>query len=255
MRRIRIIPLLLVQRRGLVKSVRFKNHQYVGDPINVMRIFNEKEVDELIILDISATPENRGPDIPRIREFAGEAFMPFAYGGGIKSVEEIGQILANGAEKVVLNTTVLDSPDCITEAAKRFGSQCIVVAIDVKRSILGKGVVFRDAGRKKLNLRPAKFAKRVEELGAGEIILTCIERDGTFRGFDLPMIEEVSGAVRIPIVACGGAGKLEDFRQAVESGASAVAAGSFFVFQGRHRAVLISYSTQAELKQAVFSKV
>lgn len=251
----RVIPSLLIQKGGLVKSVRFRDHKYVGDPINAVRIFNEKEVDEIVLLDISASAEKRPPNIRQIREIAGEAFMPLAYGGGITRLEEIRELIAAGVEKTVLNTGAHNNPRLIEEAARSVGSQSIVVSIDAKRTIWGKYKVYIRNGSKNTGLDPAAFAGQMEQAGAGEILLNSIERDGTFQGYDTELIRMVSSAVSIPVVAIGGAGRVEDFAPAVKHGASAVSAGSLFVFQQPHRAVLISYPSQLELKQKLYSMI
>lgn len=256
MRRIRVIPVLLIQNGGLVKSIKFKNHKYVGDPINAVKIFNEKEVDEIVILDISATKENRKPNINQIGEIASEAFMPLSYGGGIKTIEEVKEILYQGAEKVILNSSALDNLELITQIADQFGSQSVVVSMDVKRDWFGKFKVFRNNGQKKTHFEPIQYAKLVEKAGAGEIMLTSIDRDGTFGGYDIELIKQVSNAVNIPVIACGGASEIVDFTTAIlKGGASAVAAGSMFVFQRPHRAVLISYPSQKEFKEHIFTKL
>lgn len=256
MRRIRVIPILLIQKEGLVKSIKFKDYKYVGDPINAVKIFNEKEVDELVLLDISATKEKRKPDIKRIADIASEAFMPVAYGGGITNIDEVKELFYNGIEKVIINKSAHSNPSLITEIAKDFGNQSIVVSIDVKQNFFGKCKVYTDNGKTNTGKDPQIFAGEVEKLGAGEIILNSIERDGTYSGYDLNLLKYVAGAINIPVVAAGGAASLQDFNQAViEGGASAVAAGSMFVFQRPHRAVLISYPTQAELKTELFSKL
>ncbi|MFT3679147.1 MAG: AglZ/HisF2 family acetamidino modification protein [Ferruginibacter sp.] len=252
MARIRVIPVLLIQKGGLVKSVRFSNHKYVGDPINAVKIFNEKEVDEIVILDISATAEKRGPDIARIKEIAGEAFMPLAYGGGVTKVDEIVSLINAGVEKVILNTSAFKNPLLITEGARKAGSQSIVVSIDVKRNLWGKYKVYVQNGSINTGLDPVSFAKQLTAAGAGEIILNSIERDGTFEGYDLQLVEMVSAAVNVPVVTIGGAATVADFKPAVQKGASAVAAGSMFVFRGPHRAVLINYPAQQELKEKLF---
>ena len=252
MRRVRVIPVLLIQNGGLVKSIKFRNHKYVGDPINAVKIFNDKEVDEIIILDISATPNKRVPDINHISEIAGEAFMPFAYGGGITSVDQVTEILYQGAEKVVLNTSALENPSLIESVANRYGAQSVVVSIDVKNTLIGGQRVFRNGGSKKTSWHIEAFAKHVESLGAGEIMLTSIDQDGTFDGFDTKMINKVSSAVKVPVIACGGASSLVDLRAGIDAGASAVAAGSFFIYQMPHRAVLISYPSQSDLKTDIF---
>jgi cyclase len=249
MKRIRVIPALLIQKGGLVKSVRFKDHKYVGDPINAVRIFNEKGVDEIVILDISATAEKRAPDIRRIREIAGEAFMPLGYGGGITKLDEIRELIAAGVEKVVLNTSAFLHPRLVEEGAKYIGSQSIVVSIDVKKNLWGKYKVFVRNGSQNTQADPGEYAQRMEAAGAGEILLNSIDRDGTFEGYDTGLIDQVSRRVNIPVVAIGGASGVADLASAIQSGASAVAAGSLFVFQRPHRAVLISYPAETELKQ------
>jgi cyclase len=249
MKRIRVIPALLIQKGGLVKSVRFRDHKYVGDPINAVRIFNEKGVDEIVILDISATAEKRTPDIRRIGEIAGEAFMPLGYGGGITKLDEIRELIAAGVEKVVLNTSAFLNPRLVEEGAKYIGSQSIVVSIDVKKNLWGKYKVFVKNGSQNTQADPAEYAQRMEAAGAGEILLNSIDRDGTFEGYDTGLIDQVSRRLNIPVVAIGGASGVADLASAIQSGASAVAAGSLFVFQRPHRAVLISYPAETELKQ------
>ena len=253
MKRIRIIPVLLIKNGGLVKSIQFKNHKYVGDPINAVKIFNEKEVDELALLDISATAEQRPPDFSKIAEIAGEAFMPLSYGGGITTLEQVKQILLSGVEKVVLNKSAVTKPELITEIANSFGSQSVVASLDVKKNFLGRYKVYTDNGSNNTSLNPVDFAKQCESKGAGEILLNSIERDGTYKGYDLELLKALSTSVNIPVVACGGAGTIEDFRMAVLEGkASAVSAGSMFVFQRPHNAVLISYPKQTDLKEKLY---
>jgi imidazole glycerol-phosphate synthase subunit HisF len=252
MKRIRVIPVLLIHNRGLVKSLKFKDYKYVGDPINAVRIFNEKEVDELAILDIDASRENRVPDISRIEEIVSEAFMPIAYGGGITAVDQVKRILSVGVEKVILNRSAVKNPALITEIARQFGSQSVVVSIDYKKNFFGKPGVYTENGKTNTGLDPLVFAKQMEEAGAGEILLNSMERDGSFSGYDLDMIEKISGSINIPMIAVGGASSLSDFKQAVQHGASAVSAGSMFVFQRPHRAVLISYPSQQELENQVY---
>jgi cyclase len=255
MKRIRVIPALLIQKKGLVKSIQFKDHKYVGDPINAVKIFNEKEVDEIVVLDISATDEKRPPDINQIREIASEAFMPLGYGGGITTLEEIKTLISAGVEKVILNTAAFYHPELITEAAKYAGSQSIVVSIDVKKNFFGKYKLHINNGTKNAGIDPVEYAKKMEGAGAGELLLNSIEKDGTFDGYDISLIELISSAVNIPVVAIGGAASVNDFALAVQHGASAVSAGSMFVFQRPHRAVLISYPSQKELKEKLFEQV
>lgn len=232
-----------------MKSIRFKDYRYVGDPINAVKIFNEKEVDELVLLDISATSEKRSPNFGFIKEIASEAFMPLAYGGGITTLEEIKTLISQGVEKVILNTSALKNPKLIKDAVRYVGSQSIVVSIDVKKNFWGNYQVYIENGRSNTCVDPVVYSKKLEDLGVGEILLTSIDRDGTFAGYDLNLIKTVSSSVNIPVISCGGAGMTEDFTKAKEAGASAACAGSMFVFQLPHRAVLISYPTQKELKE------
>lgn len=256
LKRIRVIPVLLIHRNGLVKSEKFKNYRYLGDPINAVKIFNDKEVDELAIIDISATREKSGPNIKMISEIAGEAFMPLSYGGGITTVEEVKKILFSGIEKVIINKSAIVNPSLITRIAERFGSQSVVVSIDVKKNLLGKYKVYSDNGSREVHPDPVAFARECAKLGAGEILLNSINRDGTYKGYDLEILEEISSSVEIPVIACGGASDMDDLRKAVSEGhASAVAAGSMFVFQRPHNAVLISYPSQLELKENLYKKI
>ena len=251
MMRPRIIPCLLLRGRGLVTTRRFKDARYVGDPVNTVRIFNEKEVDELMVLDITATPESREPSYGFIEELASECFMPVSYGGGVRSLEQVERLFKLGVEKVVINTAAIEHPKLVSQAAEQFGSQSIVVAIDVKKSWLGKYRVLSHGGSRSTPLDPVSYAREVEFLGAGEIVLTSVDRDGTMAGFDLDVTRDVSAAVSVPVVACGGAGSYDDFAGAVSAGASAAAAGSLFAYQGNNRSVLINYPTQEELRRAL----
>lgn len=255
MKRIRVIPVLLLHNDGLVKSVRFKQYQYVGDPINAVRIFNDKEVDELAVIDITATQQKRSPDIARIREIASEAFMPLAYGGGVKTADQVVELISNGVEKVVLNHTAFHQPEVITEAARRVGAQSVVVSMDVRKDWLGRERVFTLNNTENTGLDPVQYAKRAENLGAGEIVLNAVDRDGTYKGYDTDLVARVSKAVNIPVIALGGASSMEDFLAAAKAGASALAAGSMFVFRRPHQAVLISYPAQQELKQQLYQPI
>ncbi len=248
MLRTRVIPSLLVHKEGLVKTVKFRDPTYLGDPINTVKIFNEKEVDELLILDIDATPRQHSPNYSFIEQIAGECFMPLSYGGGITGIEEIKTILRIGVEKVVLNSVVIADPLLLKSAVDQTGSQSIVVSIDVKKSFTGKYRVYSHGGRVKTKWEPVSYAVRLQELGAGEILLNSIDRDGTMKGYDIELVSKISNAIDIPLIACGGAGNLADFSEAVyKGGASAVSAGSLFVFHGKHRAVLINFPTQEAL--------
>lgn len=255
MRRIRVIPTLLSKDGGLVKTIQFKNAKYVGDPINAIKIFNDKEVDELIFLDISATVNNNKPSLKIISEIASECFMPICYGGGISSTDDIKEILNAGVEKVAINTSAIENPSLINDAARLFGSQSIVVSMDVKKNWIGKQHLYKSGGGKNSKLDPVKFAAEIEDRGAGEIFLNSIDRDGTYLGYDLDLIKRVSEAVNIPVIACGGAAKVDDFVDAVKNGASAVAAGSMFVFHGKHQAVLINFPSNEELKSELYSLI
>jgi cyclase len=247
----RVIPCLLLKGGGLVKTTKFKNPVYLGDPRNVVKIFNEKEVDELILLDINATPDNKPIQFQTIYEIVSEAFMPVAYGGGIRSLEHARRMLALGVEKIVLNSYAFENPAFVTQAAASFGSSSVVVSIDAKRNLFGKYEVFVNGGRKNTHLDPVQHAMHMQERGAGEILINSIDRDGAMQGYDLNLIRAVSAAVSIPVIACGGAGAVDHFAEAVNCGATAVAAGSLFVFQGKHRAVLISYPQRALLEKVL----
>lgn len=249
MLRVRVIPTLLLRNSGLVKGTKFKQHKYVGDPINAVKIFNEKEVDELVFLDISASENKKGPNLTLVEDIASEAFIPFAYGGGISHMTEIDKLFRLGVEKVVLNSSAFRNPELITEAAKAYGSQSIVVSIDVRKSLFGKYEVFIDSAKTNTKLNPVDFARKVQALGAGEIILCAIDREGTGKGYDCQLLKQVVDAVNIPVVASGGAGVLEHFVEAVDkSGVAAVSAGDMFTFHGKHKAVLITYPKYEELK-------
>lgn len=248
MNKTRVIPVLLLRGKGLVKTVKFKAPKYIGDPINSVRIFNEKEVDELVFLDITATPEGRGPDFDLLADIAGEAFMPMAYGGGITTLEQVQRIFALGFEKVVIDTAAYTAPQLIRDAVAIYGSQSIVGCVDVRRTLLGRYELSSHAGKTRQPLGLKEHVVELERLGVGEVIVNAVDRDGTQSGYDLKLIGEVSSAVSVPVVACGGASGIDDFVAAVlEGGASAVAAGSLFVFVGPHRAVLINYPARTEL--------
>ena len=255
MKRIRVIPSLLIQDGGLVKSIKFKNHIYLGDPINSVKIFNEKEVDEIVILDISATLKNRPPHMEMIRELTSEAFMPLGYGGGITKLEEIKELILAGVEKVILNTQAFENPQLVSDAAKYVGSQSVVVSIDVKKNVWGKYKVYVRNGTVNTGIDPVQYSKAMEAAGAGELLLNSIDRDGTYSGYDNELISLVSSSVNIPLVTIGGASSVQDFVIAVKAGASAVSAGSLFVLQRPHRAVLISYPSPKELKEKLFSQI
>ncbi len=247
MYRPRIIPCLLLKNLGLVKTVKFKNPRYVGDPLNAIRIFNKKKADELIFLDITATRENRIIDIELIKKIGEECMMPFAVGGGIKTMNEIESIFRAGAEKVIINSYAVLDPNILKEASLHFGRQSIIAAIDVKKKIFGGYTIYTHGGKKSTGLNPIEFVKILEEQGAGEIFLNSIDRDGTYEGYDFELIKNISSLLNIPVIACGGAGKIEDFKTAwIEGNAFGAAAGSMFIFHGRKKAVLINYPSKNE---------
>lgn len=242
MQRNRVIPVLTIQNGGLVKSAKFKNHKYVGDPVNAVKIFNDKEVDEIVILDISATKKGSGPDLNQITEVASEAFMPLAYGGGVTEFPQVKDIFFAGVEKVILNHVLLTNPDLLSSIAKQYGNQSAIAALDIKKSLLGKRVIYDHKKGKTTKRDPLEFALEMQDRGAGELLLNSVDRDGTYTGYDLDLINTISSKLDIPLVACGGASDKHDFQKAIDAGASAVAAGSMFVFQRPHNAVLISYT-------------
>jgi imidazole glycerol-phosphate synthase subunit HisF len=249
----RIIPCLLLRNTGFVKSFKFNDLVYLGDCFNIVRLFNEKEADELFIFDINATPDKKSPNFDLLHELAGECFMPVGYGGGIRTVEDMRRLFKEGFEKVSINTEAALNPNLIRNASREFGSQSIIVSIDIRRKLLGRYEVYVNGGRQRTGLDPVTFAKRATDLGAGEILLNSIDRDGTMQGYDIEIIRKVADAITVPLIACGGAGSLSHFHDAIYRGrASAVAAGSFFVFTGKHRAVLITYPSQNDLRKEVF---
>lgn len=245
----RVIPCLLLQGTGLVKTKKFKSPVYVGDSINAIKIFNDKEVDELILLDINATRENRGPNLKLIQEIAGECFMPLSYGGAIQSISDIESLLKIGVEKIIINTKAIEDPTFITEAAKVFGSSTIVISVDYQKDFFGRNSIYIKSGTQKKNIDPLVFIKEAEDRGAGEVMLNSISRDGQMSGYDIDFICAAVKSVSIPVIACGGAGSLNDLKELIsKSNVSALAAGSLFVFHGPHRAILINYPSQKELK-------
>jgi cyclase len=245
MSQVRIIPVLLLKNGGLYKTIRFAKDNYVGDPINTVKIFNEKEADELVLLDYRATSDERGPDFSKIAEIAGEAFMPMAYGGGITRLDQARKVFDGGFEKVVLNSVLFDNLSILEEIGNIYGAQSVVASVDVKKNAFGKQKVYSVSGTRKTGLDPVEWAKTLEASGAGEIFLNSVDRDGTWEGYDLPLIRAVSEAVGIPVIACGGAGSLADLEKAVrEGGASAVAAGSLFVYQRKGMGVLVNFPAQ-----------
>lgn len=251
----RIIPCLLVHKKGLVKTTKFKDPKYVGDPINAVKIFNEKEVDELIVVDIDATAEKRDPDYMMIENLAAECRMPICYGGGIKTIEQAQRIFSLGVEKIAISSIAIENPSLITEMAERVGNQSVVVVIDVKKKLLnGKYEVYTHNGTRSTGIDPVSFAREMQRLGAGEIVINSIDNDGGMKGYDITLIDKVKEAITIPLTVLGGAGSLDDLGGVINKhGIIGVAAGSLFVFKGKFRAVLINYPTNAE-KAALIKK-
>jgi len=252
--RSRVIPCLLLKNTGLYKTIQFKKPRYLGDPINTLRLFNDKEADEIILLDITASINKTGPNLDYLRKLTSECFMPICYGGGITSLQQVEALFKIGIEKLAFNTSLYYVPNLIKEAVRNFGSQSIVASIDAKKGLLKSYSVLINAGTYNTEYDPVQYAKRAEELGVGEILLSSIDHDGMMTGYNYELIQQVSSAVNIPVVANGGAGKLSDCVRAVNAGASAAAAGSLFVYYGPLRAVLINYPTQTELAAAFYTE-
>jgi len=248
MRRTRVIPVLLLSNGGVYKTTKFKKPIYIGDPINTIRIFNDKEVDELLVLDITASKERREPNYDLIENIAGECFMPLAYGGGVHSVKQAERIFSLGVEKVCVQTAAIDNSHLISELADNFGSQSIMVSIDVKKNWLGKTHAYSFVNNKNLNGSWIERLQVLVKAGAGEVLLNSVDKDGTLSGPDLDLIHQASTNVDVPLISVGGISSLNDIKAAVEAGASAVAAGAFFVLHGPHRAVLITYPKYSELE-------
>ena len=247
MLRPRIIPCLLVKDKGLVKTVKFKDPKYVGDPINAVRIFNEKEVDELMVLDIDASAENREPDYKMIENLATECRMPLCYGGGVKTVEQAQRIFSLGVEKIALSSAAVEDISIVKEIAEVVGAQSVIVVIDVKKKVFGGYEVIIYNGSKKTGKDPVKYAKELQEAGAGELVINSIDNDGVMKGFDFEIIDKIRQVITIPMTVLGGAGSLEDIGAVINKyKIIGVAAGSLFVFKGIYKAVLINYPSKQE---------
>jgi cyclase len=243
----------LVHDKGLVKTVQFKSPKYVGDPINAVRIFNEKEVDELMVLDIDATAENREPDYKMIEHLAAECRMPLCYGGGIKSAAQAQRIFNLGVEKIAISAAVINNENLVREIGDNVGVQSVVVVLDVKKKLLGGYEVYINNGRKGTGKNPIQFAKHLQDLGVGEIVINSIDQDGQMKGYDMNLIQKIREVLHIPLTVLGGAGSLDDIKSVIDKfGVLGVSAGSLFVFKGVYRAVLINYPTRAE-KERLYS--
>jgi len=252
MLRPRAIPCLLLRKGRLVKTIRFDKPQYVGDPINAVRIFNDMEVDEIVVLDIAATPEGTGIPLDLIGEMAGECFMPMAYGGGLKDVEDVRRVLGLGVEKVVINSAAAADVSLIRRVADAFGSQSVVASVDVRRPMFGAFRAYARGGRQAIKAGVVDWVQALEQAGAGEILVTSIDRDGTMEGYELSLVRLITSSVRLPVIAAGGAGSIQDIGDVVtKGGASAAAIGSLAVYQGKNRAVLINFPTPAQLKAVI----
>lgn len=238
----RIIPVLLYKNSGLVKSVKFKNYTYIGDPINAVRIFNECFADEIIILDIDASKKGSTIDLQLVKEVGEEANMPFSVGGGIDSIQKIYERLKNGAEKVIINSAALNNTGFVKEASDNFGSSTITVCVDIKKSLLGKYGVYSHKEGKSLGVNYIDYIKRIEDSGAGEIIIQSVDNDGVMKGYDVKLYEALSKEINIPIVALGGAGDIHDMEKLWNTtSVNSFSAGSMFVYFGKMKGVLINY--------------
>jgi imidazole glycerol-phosphate synthase subunit HisF len=249
----RVIPALLLRNGDLVKTRQFKSATYIGDPINAIRIFNEKEVDEIMVLDIMASRQKQEPDYAMIELLAGECFMPLCYGGGLRTVDQAARIFDLGVEKISLQSSALEDIKLISDIASRFGSQSVVVSVDIKYNWLNRSFLYQSCTRKLLKKDWVAFAKEAVDAGAGELLVNVVNRDGEMCGYDLDIVRQAANAVSVPVIALGGASDLKDFKSAVDAGASAVAAGAMFVFHGPHRAVLITYPPYSVLEKLMDS--
>ena len=245
---LRVIPVLLLRRSGLVKTVKFRNPKYVGDPINIVRIFNDKEVDELVLTEVVATKDGKRPDFELLEQIGSEAFMPVCYGGAVRSVDDAKRILRLGMEKVAINTAALERPRFVSELSGELGAQCVVASVDVRRTLFGKYEVFSHAGRRVPERDPLRWIEELVRLGAGEILLNCVQRDGTMAGYDLEFLARIRGRFDVPIIACGGASTVDDMRAAVHAGGvGALGVGARFIYEGPYRAVLVSYLSKSDI--------
>jgi cyclase len=250
----RVIPVLLLRNKGLVKTIKFQEHKYIGDPFNAVKIFNEKEVDELTFLDIDASKENREPPYDYLKDIASECFMPLGYGGAVKSIDQIKRLIQSGIEKIIINHQALENPNFVKTATDTFGSSTIVGALDIKKNFFGNYQIYSHVKKATINLDPVKHAQNLQALGVGELFVNNVDLDGMMKGYDLNIIRKITEAINVPVIACGGAGSVNDIEKVInEAKAAAAAAGSMFVFHGKHRAVLITYPEYQVLNK-IFSK-
>lgn len=246
----RIIPCLQLIGDSLVKKVKFDKHSYIGDPINTVRIFNELEVDELCFLDISATTEKRKPNLKILKEIANECFMPLSYGGGIENIQTVHEILSIGFEKIILNTSAYENPELIKEIVKHFGSQSLIISIDIKKNIFGKYSMYTNCGKVKQKISPIEWSKVAENFGAGELLVTSMDREGTWQGYDIEILNEIADSVNIPVIANGGAGNVDHMVDVFENTkVAAVAAGSMLVYQAKGLGVLVNFPDKKKLEK------
>jgi len=247
----RVIPVLLLNEGGLVKTIKFGKQVYIGDPINAIRLFNDMEVDELVLLDISASKCNKDPDFELIKDAVSEAFMPICYGGGVKNLEQMRDLFHLGIEKVALNAALLNDSGLLTAAVEEFGSQSIVASIDIKKTLVGQYKVFNHTKNKSMSFKVLEYIRSVEKQGAGEIFINAVDKDGVMKGYDLEMIKVISEQTSVPLITCGGGASVSDLKSATNAGACAAAAGSMFIFQGKQKGVLINYPSQSMLDKVL----
>jgi cyclase len=246
----RLIPCLLLHKGGLYKTEKFKKPTYIGDPINAIKIFNEKEVDELMFLDIDASFLGNEPPYRMIEDIAGECFMPLCYGGGVKNVQQMKKIFSIGVEKISISSQAVLNPAIVSEAANIFGKQSVIVSVDIKKDFWGKKKIYIYNGKKNTNLHPIEFIRHIENMGAGEIVVNSIDHDGVMNGFDIDLLKDIKDVIKVPVIALGGAGNLNHIKEVFEkSNVDAVACGSLFVYKGPLKGVLINYPTNQKIKE------
>jgi len=249
MLRTRVIPCLQLIDHSLVKTVKFGSYGYIGDPINTVRIFNELEVDELLFLDIRATVQNRGPNLNILEEIASECFMPLSFGGGLRDFNLVKRIFSIGFEKVILNSFAIENPEFVSKVAEHFGNQAVIGSIDIKKTLFGKYQVYSKDGTEKTKLDPVEWAQKLEDLGVGELLITSMDRDGTWEGFDIEITKRISETISIPLIANGGAGSMKHIGEVVKKGgADAISLGSMVVYQKKGMGVMVNFPDKQEIK-------